>query len=113
MSGYLIDYQILRLTLDNYDQKIFFSDERQDGQLFASQGRFVHPVQDSLPSPYYLKAHLSITDRPYYLYHESIAKQNNAADNPFAEPVFLYTNVQGRIGIFAAYNQMEVIKKIN
>jgi len=73
--------QILKLPLDNYDQKIFFSDEWQDGQLFASQGRFVHPVQDSLSSPYYLKAHLSVTDRPYCLYHELIAKQNNAADN--------------------------------
>jgi len=33
--------------------------------------------------------------------------------NHFAEPVFLYTNVQSGLGIFAAYNQMEVIKKIN
>jgi len=102
-----------RLPLDNYGEKVFFSDEKQDGQLFASVGKFQYSSQDVLPSPLYLEAHLSVTDRPYYLYHESIEKQNQTNGNPFAEPVIIYTNIQGGLGVFAAYNQIRAVKQIN
>ncbi|WP_394996708.1 DUF4249 domain-containing protein [Emticicia sp.] len=43
------------------------------------------------------------TDTHYYNYHTSLRKQREN-NNPFAEPVLLYTNVNGGFGCFGSYN---------
>jgi Domain of unknown function (DUF4249) len=43
------------------------------------------------------------TDPSYYYYHASLRKQRDN-NNPFAEPILLYTNVVGGFGCFGAYN---------
>ena len=48
------------------------------------------------------------TDENYYRYHQSAKAQDIAGDNPFAEPVLLYTNVKGGLGIFASYNSFSL-----
>lgn len=55
---------------------------------------------------------LMVCDKNYYQYQHSIEKQQDSDGNPFAEPVVIYSNIKGGVGIFAAYNQMEVSKKL-
>jgi hypothetical protein len=42
-------------------------------------------------------------NKDYYKYIKSLNSQENAADNPFAEPVNLYTNVKNGYGLFTTY----------
>jgi len=47
-------------------------------------------------------------DVHYYKYHKSLSSNNE--DNPFAEPTLIYTNINGGLGVFAAYNKTMVTK---
>lgn len=48
------------------------------------------------------------TDEYYYRYHQSAQAHDIAADNPFAEPVLLYSNVRGGLGVFASYTSFSI-----
>lgn len=50
-----------------------------------------------------IKVALFQTDISYYNYHTSLRKQREN-NNPFAEPVLLYTNINGGYGCFGSYN---------
>lgn len=50
-----------------------------------------------------IKVGLFQTDINYYNYHTSLRKQREN-NNPFAEPVLLFTNINGGFGCFGAYN---------
>jgi hypothetical protein len=50
-----------------------------------------------------IKVGLFQTDIHYYNYHSSLRRQREN-NNPFAEPVLLYTNIKGGFGCFGAYN---------
>lgn len=50
-----------------------------------------------------IKVGLFQTDTHYYNYHTSLRRQREN-NNPFAEPVLLYTNLNGGFGCFGAYN---------
>lgn len=43
----------------------------------------------------------------YYKYLESVKLSSNASGNPFSEPVSVYTNISGGLGVFAAYQIVE------
>ncbi|MCF2442738.1 DUF4249 domain-containing protein [Dyadobacter sp. CY345] len=47
------------------------------------------------------------TEKSYYDYHKTL--EQNEDDNPFAEPVLVYNNIEGGLGCFAAYNNRQVI----
>ena len=49
---------------------------------------------------------LSSITSDYYKYLVSIVMQNNAGNNPFAEPVVIKSNVQNGTGIFGAQNSV-------
>ncbi|UHG92232.1 DUF4249 domain-containing protein [Spirosoma oryzicola] len=44
-------------------------------------------------------------DEAYYQYHVALDQQLKAANNPFAEPVIIPTNIQNGLGCFGSYNQ--------
>ncbi|WP_031530560.1 DUF4249 domain-containing protein [Dyadobacter crusticola] len=46
-------------------------------------------------------------DQHYYKYERSLEARNNA-DNPFAEPSIVYSNVKGGFGFFASYNAAQI-----
>jgi hypothetical protein len=95
------------------DEKQLFSDERKDGLLFSGSRSYnIFPNQPD-PRPADLHLYLAVTDRPYYLYHQSIGQHQDANGNPFAEPVLVYSNVTGGLGVFAAYNQIKATLRIN
>ncbi len=43
------------------------------------------------------------TDEHYFKYHRSLQTRGDS-DNPFIEPSLIYTNIEGGLGCFAAYN---------
>lgn len=59
-----------------------------------------------------LHAYLLHTDEHYFLYHRSVRNASYSQDNPFAEPVLVYTNVEGGLGVFAAYNRTTQVVKL-
>jgi hypothetical protein len=42
-----------------------------------------------------------------------VEQHQDANGNPFAEPVLVYTNVTGGLGVFAAYNQLKATLRVN
>ena len=50
-----------------------------------------------------LKISVLHTDEAYYEYHKSI--WNFEGDNPFAEPVIIYSNIENGLGVFSSYNR--------
>ncbi|MSQ78244.1 MAG: DUF4249 domain-containing protein [Flavobacteriaceae bacterium] len=51
-------------------------------------------------------------DEAYFKYHRSVESFSQNEGNPFAEPTFIYSNITGGIGIFAAYIQKRVLVKL-
>jgi len=47
---------------------------------------------------------LSAVTEAFYYYHRTLQLQNEAAENPFAEPVRIMSNMNNGMGIFAGYN---------
>lgn len=54
---------------------------------------------------------LLATDEHYYHYHKTL--ENYFPDNPFAEPVLIYSNIEGGLGVFAGYNRYEIVIDLN
>lgn len=51
------------------------------------------------------------TDSAYFAYHKSVADIEAARQNPFAEPINLYSNVKGGYGIVAGYVGVRIVCK--
>jgi len=49
------------------------------------------------------KVYIFHTDKSYYEYHKSI-ELNRGGDNPFSEPVIIYSNIKNGLGVFCSYN---------
>ena len=45
----------------------------------------------------------SVTEE-YYRYFAGLSRQKQSSDSPFSEPVIIYDNIDGGLGIFAGYN---------
>lgn len=52
------------------------------------------------------------TSKSYYLYRQSVELQAWVQDDPFAQPVQIYNNINNGFGIFAAYNEMKIEIKV-
>gem|GEM_PF-1460103 len=55
-----------------------------------------------------LSAYVLHVDKNYYNYHRSIADQVKIQNNPFYEPILIYTNFEGGVGVFAGSNMARV-----
>jgi hypothetical protein len=95
-----------------YNNNDLFTDDRRDGQLLASSAKYTVYLGQTEPKPFFLHVYLAVTDRAYYLYHQSVKRQQETDGNPFAEPVLVYSNVKGGLGIFSAYNQLKGTLKV-
>jgi len=58
-----------------------------------------------------IKATVYLTDEAYYRYHNSVALFDGG-DNPFSEPVIIYSNIENGLGVFCSYNSDFKIFKI-
>ena len=94
------------MSYDN--RKTFITDTHQNGLVLDAPTATFSTFEDNFQErPYTLFAHLSVTDRSYYLYHQSLDRQIDTDGNPFAEPTIIYTNIQGGFGVFCGYNQLK------
>lgn len=97
----------------NGEGKRYFSDQSKDGLVFtASRSYSIMPGQPD-PRPANLHLYLAVTDRAYFLYHQSLEQHEDTNGNPFAEPVLIYSNVRGGLGVFSAYNQVQATYMLN
>ena len=94
------------------EAKAYFTDENKDGLVFSSSRTFQFWSDPQTRKLTALHLYLAVTDRAYYLYHESLQQHRYAQDNPFAEPVLVYHNVTGGLGVFAAYNQIQATYQV-
>jgi hypothetical protein len=97
-----------------WEGEVFLSDQGKDGErLYAPKGvlpmGFPGSQRDITIS---LFASLLHTDQNYFRYHRSLRQANRSQDNPFAEPVLVYSNVTGGLGVFAAYNRATVMMRV-
>lgn len=97
----------------DYGGNDFFDDDRTNNGILTS-GKMEYYEYDDYPidKPAYIHAILVVADKHYYAYHQAIRKQWEFDGNPFAEPAVMYTNIAGGLGVFAGYNQLEVLKEL-
>jgi hypothetical protein len=99
----------------------FITDYRQDGKVlnFVKAGVNIGfynddpKQQNNTYNPQTISHNLSIfvatTDKAYYQYNKSVGSGRSLNnDNPFAEPVLTYSNINGGLGVFAGYNMTRV-----
>ncbi len=118
---YVNEKIITQYILNQEPGSDFITDYKQDGKVlnFIRAGINVgfyndDPKQQNTQNqPTTISHNLSIfvatTDKAYYQYNKSVGSGrglNN--DNPFAEPVLTYSNINGGLGIFAGYNTTSV-----
>jgi hypothetical protein len=74
----------------------YLSDVNKDGEDIL-----VSFHDASLMTPYYVRLIVLSTDEAYYRYHKSV--YNFSGDDPFAEPVQIYTNINNGLGAIGSY----------
>lgn len=52
---------------------------------------------------------VATTDQAYFNYNRTLRQQERNGENPFAEPVLIYSNVRGGLGVFAGYQLSRVL----
>ena len=91
----------------NYSAMLL-SDKNFDGQTFTLSAEFYEYIDlggEDIPAPTYTIYWRTVT-KDYFNYSKSLLDNSNAQDNPFAEPVSLYTNMDGGVGAFCLRSEL-------
>ncbi|RYF69914.1 MAG: DUF4249 domain-containing protein [Cytophagaceae bacterium] len=90
------------------------SDQGRDEQQFispkAERTLYFNPYEEIESLRFTMT--LSNIDENYYRYRETVDRQGDADENPFAEPVLVPSNIKGGYGCFGAYNQSTLTVKV-
>lgn len=79
------------------------TDEGQDGKTIAVE-KSVYNAFSTDNELKFFEVTLLNCNYPYYAYHKSLINvSNSGGDNPFSEPSFMYSNINGGLGVFGAY----------
>jgi hypothetical protein len=104
---------VIRDTLTNDTNSVrfmsqLFSDNNQDGQSIQSilQGTWSEYDPTGSRKVVGYDFWMFNANLDYFRYHKSL--YNYAGDDPFSEPVLIYTNVKNGLGVFAAANGSKV-----
>lgn len=83
------------------------SDVNRDGDVFTfrTEPMYIWEAQAT-----HIQLTIAVTDEHYYKYHKELLSYES--DNPFAEPMPIYSNMNGALGIFGAYIQRELLVEI-
>lgn len=84
------------------------SDKNKDGSYFTYSTYEIYATPGYSVTQYFA---IDMTDYHYYQYHKTI--DQNDDDNPFAEPSPIYSNIEGGLGIFAAYREWKFSITLN
>lgn len=101
-----VSFSKLLYFSDEGKRSMIISDENQNGQVIQSANGIYWrgPYVGSRLVSQKITMYLLNTDKMYYDYYRSISAYQDAAQNPFAEPVSIGNNIQGGVGCFAGYN---------
>ena len=100
------------LYLDHRDTGLYKDEKTLNGSITSDAFYYYHVQRDEIEKQYNLHLLLVVGDRNYYLYHDAKHRQQQSNGNPFAEPVVMYSNIEGGLGVFAGYNQVEAVKQM-
>ncbi|GAB3204225.1 hypothetical protein ABID22_002993 [Pontibacter aydingkolensis] len=96
--------------LDRGKPGLYKDDKAQGGVLTSDDFYYYQGAQSpDIEKQYQLHLLLVVSDKNYYLYQDAQYKQSQSNGNPFAEPVVMYSNIEGGLGVFAGYNQVEAL----
>ncbi len=84
---------------DYYYDDALFDDALFDGQFYDLDINFNIPFESIE-----MFVVLLTTSESYYNFRKSVVQQKLSEDNPFAEPVPIYTNIENGLGVFAGYS---------
>jgi hypothetical protein len=84
---------------------VYFSNGKFKGQRKTFE---VYVDPEYLGTQYQLSVRVLTLSREFFEFATSYQKQKSNANNPFAEPTQVYSNIQGGLGIFAGYSVTEV-----
>ncbi|PID67519.1 MAG: hypothetical protein CR968_06255 [Flavobacteriia bacterium] len=84
--------------------RLLFSDETFDGNNYEFKARF--ETQGNNDGTQYI-VYLHHITADYYKYDKALGMNNDVGNNPFAEPVIMYTNIEQGYGIFGMSNTSE------
>ena len=89
------------------------ADTYKDGQMLLGQGN-IRIGGSNLPytNKSYVDVYMCNTDKTYFDYNTSILRQQENRGAAIAEPIALRGNVQGGLGVFAAYNLTKLRKSL-
>lgn len=104
---------------DSYFERAYFDDALFDGEtasISITLFDFYHVIDaqdshDAAATPasrqrYYVR--LLTVDEAYFKQVRTLEQQDELGDNPFAEPVQVYSNMSNGFGVFAGYHTAEV-----
>ncbi|MBK9511353.1 MAG: DUF4249 domain-containing protein [Cytophagaceae bacterium] len=100
------------LISDNLvDGKTIYSPTGQGYEGFSTycnnNGCFKSEILKNMPQLFDIQ--LWNISKEMYLYMKSVRQSSGASDNPFSEPVPVFTNVKNGLGCFAAYNKRVIV----
>ncbi len=95
-----------------WEASAFIRDEGRDGALLVSPWGNCFNYYDKPTLRCLLYASVLHTDEHYYRYHHSLHRARQSRNNPFAEPVPVYSNIAGGLGIFAAFTQTTTVVQV-
>lgn len=84
---------------------------------FQSYSEYLKSKQTELyDAGYYRYIAMGVTllnsDKHFYLYHKTIRVAPGSGDNPFSDPVMVYTNINGGFGCFGSYTRNVYFKRV-
>lgn len=106
----------------NSGLRSYYTDKNANGNIFKIEAvnLFESKSIHNTPSGRYksvtvpdsekiIRVQLSNISKEFYDYQKSLSEHNRTDDNPFAEPIQVYTNVRNGFGCVAGYNRSEVV----
>ena len=96
----------LRFFNDNKDQveNIFLISDARVPKAFNSGGT---------TEEFYLRGYFEKGDLAYYQYLTTIKQNSESGGNPFVEPISVFTNIKGGLGVFSSFQRVEKTIKNN
>lgn len=87
-----------------FDGGVLFEDVAFDGRQVSYSFNLRTDIQRSKEILGKMFAELRTTSQDYFLYHNSLSRQQTSSGGPLTEPVIIYNNIENGRGIFAGYN---------
>ena len=108
LRSYLMSETAISHAYQPWEGDKMYNDFGNEGKKFVIRSIEFPAEYYAEPDPYFvtdsafLRVYLINADKPYYDFHKSLDNYS-LGDTPFTEPSFLYSNVNGGVGIFAGY----------